>query len=163
MAFLLLSCDTADEQRLFNDAVFEEPEGYTYTDEGGRMQMNDKGEYISFDENDWQTGPAFIGSISVDPIYPNPTDGSLVIIPVSITDFDGFPNGLYLRAFGNFEPRSLYLIDEIFDASAGSHAFRFDPSLLSAAGDLSSIKGLHRLFVTDAQGNLVSYGDLLIQ
>ncbi len=159
----LVSCDSVQEQRLFNDAVFLEPQGYTFTDEGGGLPLNDKGDYISFDDDDWRIGPGFTGSVSVDPAYPNPSDGNLIILPISINDFDGFPGGLFLRAFDNSNPPLLRQVDEIFDASAGSFAFRFDPSLLSIAGDISSIRGLHRLFVMDAQGNLVSYGDLLIQ
>lgn len=148
-------CDTFNEQNEFADAAWEEPPaGITRTDEDG--------EVLQRDEDDWRTAPLYQGAIDFDPAYPNPTAGRRrVTLPFLVTDFNSISGSLILRGFDN--RGNFVSLDEVRDAGqTGFHTFSFPASLLSTSGDLSSIEGLHRLFVLDARGELVTYGDLRV-
>ena len=138
------------------------PSGITRTDGGGRVVLTDNGTPVSEDLDDWRVAPLFAGTVRFDPAYPNPTFTDLVTVPFVVQQFDALPGGLALRGFDN--TGRFVLLDEAFDATQpGAYAFVFSPSLLSASGDVTSIRGLHRVFVVDAQGTLATYGDIQIQ
>lgn len=156
LALGLLSCDTFNEQNQFADRAWEEPPaGFSRTDEDG--------EVLSTDEDDWRTAPLYRGAIRFDPAYPNPTRGERrVTVPFATTDFNSISGGLILRAFDN--DGNFVALDEVREAGqTGFHTFSFPATLLSTSGDLTSIQGLHRLFVLDGRGELVTYGDLMIE
>lgn len=150
VAFLLFAasgCDTAEQQKEFEDDAFSAPSGYTHTDEDGQILGND--------EDDWRTAPAYSTRVLIDPAFPNPaTAGDFVTIPVQVREFDSILGGLEVISYDeNGIPRRL---DEIRDASdPGAYIFTFSPSLLG-------VRGLTRIFIVDSRGELVSYGDLFI-
>jgi len=146
LSVLVVACDSQGQQDEFvNDAELP-PSGYTSTDI--------LGEVLSEDRDDWRTAPLYAGKIRIDPVYPNPSAGQFVTIPVSVLEFGGGQGGVVLRAEDN--QGSLRLIDELLHAEQpGAYILRFSPSVLSRTG-------LIRLFIFDRLGELISYGDLKV-
>jgi hypothetical protein len=72
-----------------------------------------------------------------------------------VLDFDAVRGGLILRAF-NASGRFVLLDEERDATQPGAFIFSFSPALLGQTG-------LHRLYVFDGFGEIVSYGDLLVQ
>jgi hypothetical protein len=141
------ACDTQNQQNEFSEEAARPPAGYTSTDASGRILQDDT--------NDWRTSPVYIGKVRVDPAYPNPVSTEFVTIPFTVLDFDAVRGGLVLRAFNT--SNNFVLLDEERNATQpGAFIFSFSPGLLGAPG-------LFRLYVFDAFGEIVSYGDLLIQ
>jgi hypothetical protein len=144
---LLPACDSQKETERFEDEASLAPAGFTRTDEYGDV--------LSGDEDDWRMAPRFFGKVRVDPAYPNPVGTGIVTVPVSVLEFDGVGGGLVLRA-RNSSGR-LMILDDIPDAgSPGAYVFQFSSVLLARTG-------LVRLFVMDLRGELISYGDLMIE
>ncbi len=145
---LTAGCDTADLQKDFEDRAFATPEGFTQTDDTGKI--------LSEDQDDWRTAPAYIAGVLIDPAFPNPArPGSFISIPVRVTNFDTVQGGLELVSYD--ANRIARRLAEIRDArDPGSYVFRFN-------GNLLGVSGLTRVFIVDNLGGLVSYGDLLIE
>lgn len=161
-AFLLVACGGADLQREFEEEAGRPPSGITRTDATGALIRDASGDPVQVDSTDWQAGPLYAGAIRFDPAYPNPVRSGVVTIPFVVPFSNSLAGGIRLRGFDDVG--RFVLLDEVLDASlTGAWTFVFSPTALSAAGDLSSIRGLHRLFILDSRGRLVSYGDLLIE
>ncbi len=147
LSSLLVSCDSVNQQEAFAEAANRAPEGFVQTNEGG--------EVISEDEDDWRTSPFFRGRIRIEPAYPNPSSGSFVTIPITILDFNAFRGSLVLRGFNT--SNRFILLDEIPNASdPGVYVFNFSTTLFGA-------KGLQRVFIFDTLGELISYGDIMVE
>jgi hypothetical protein len=146
-AVLLWSgCDTAEQQRDFEEEARQPPEGITRT--------NDRGEVQSEDADDWRTAPRYATIIIVDPAFPNPTSGE-VTVPISVREFDAVAGLLEVGSFD--ETGRFRRLDVIEDASApGTYVFIFNPLVLGRSG-------LIRVFVLDAGGEIISYGDLQVE
>lgn len=142
-------CDTQGAQKDFIDEAGQPPRGIT------RILDNAYGGTIcSEDADDWRTSPVYSGIILIErPASPNPVGGSsLVTITIRVLQFDRVLGSLVVRSFGN--ANTLIVLDTIIDASSpGEYVFQFSPSLLTE-------NGLHRLFIFDSIGELVSYGDI---
>lgn len=147
LAIVSAGCDTQENTEAYVAAASREPVGYTKTDTQGTVTTED--------QDDWRTAPIFIGKVRIDPAWPNPTRGTIVTIPVSVLEFEAVRGGLVLRTR---DPSGrLSILDEIPDAtSPGAYVFQFTPALIGRTG-------LVRLFVLDRFGELVSYGDLLLE
>ena len=143
---LWMGCDSKDQQREFEDDANLPPAGITETDNNGQLRNQD--------DDDWRTSPFFFGKVRVDPAFPNPTLGQIVTIPVTILEFNAVRGTLDLRA--RDPSQRLILLDQIRNTDTGAHIFQFSPGLLGTVG-------LHRLFVFDSAGDLISYGDLLLE
>jgi len=144
---LFTGCDSQEQQDEFVQDAGATPEGFARTDNTGRILQDD--------ENDWRVAPIYGGKVRFDPAYPNPVAGEFVTIPVTILEFNSIQGGLTLRA--RDASGSLRTLDDILDASdPGAYIFRFSPTLLNRTG-------LVRVFIFDRLGELVSYGDLMIQ
>ena len=143
----LSSCDSQQQQDDFEQSASNTPANFARTDSQGAI--------INDDKDDWRTAPIYGGKVRFDPAYPNPATIDFVTIPVTILEFNSIQGGLRLRARdANNVWRTL---DDILDATdPGAYIFRFSPALLARTG-------LVRLFVFDQLGELVSYGDLMIQ
>jgi len=141
---VLARCDTADLQRDFVDAAEAPPGGFTRTDQNGGV--------VDADEDDWRTSPIYVGRITVEPAYPNPVTSGLVTIPFRILQFDEVSRGVYVRAFD--ADGSLIPLGETVDTSGpGLYTVTINPVQLGTAE-------LHRVFLMDAFGELISYGDI---
>jgi hypothetical protein len=145
---VLASCDTQEAQEEFVDDANQVPAGVTVI-----LDDSFGGTVCREDADDWRISPIYNGVVFVDrPPVPNPASGELVTITLRVLQFDRVRGGLVLRAFG--AANSLLILDSILDAgSPGEYVFQFSPSLLST-------NGIHRLFVFDSFGEIVSYGDL---
>lgn len=144
---LLSGCDTQDRQDEFAAEAGRPPAGFTETTAGG--------EVVAEDEDDWRTAPVYFGAVRVDPASPNPaTAGDLISIPITTFPSDRVPGRLSLRALNNadrfFEIQSLEL------QGSGLYGFSFDTAVLPR-------RGLQRVFLFDGVGELVSYGDILVE
>jgi hypothetical protein len=150
LALILLAsagCDTQEAQNEFLDQAAAPPRGYTATDADGNV--------LERDEDDWRTAPTFIGDVSVSPAFPNPVTDGFVTIPFNVSQFDRIVGGLELYARDG--SGRLVRLDEVLEANVpGSYIFSFSPGLI---GD----DGLQRVFISDGQGLLVSYGDIFIR
>ena len=146
-ACLTAGCDTQDLQDEFAEAASLPPQGIVQTDAQGNI--------LEEDEDDWRTAPLYRGVLRVDPAYPNPASETFITIPVTVTQFNAVRGGLTLRVYNN--ARELVALDQILEADApGAYVFNFASGLLPRTG-------LHRLFIFDGAGEIVSYGDLLIE
>lgn len=147
LALLVGACDSQRDTEAFVAAASQEPAGFTRTDTQGTVTAEDS--------DDWRIAPIFLGKVRVDPAWPNPTRGTVVTIPVSVLEFEAVRSGLVLRTRDN--SGRLSILDEIPDAtSPGAYVFQFTPALVGRTG-------LVRLFVLDRYGELVSYGDLMLE
>ena len=149
---LLLSsgCDSQGDQNDFADEASSPPAGITVTDDGGQI--------ISEDGDDWRTAPVFRGTVRVEPAYPNPVGAEVVYLPVTVLPAGAGRNiqgGLALRARDE-TGRCCFTLDVLPEArEVGGYSFNFSAGLLGI--------GLHRLFVFDGSGELVSYGDVRVE
>ncbi|GIV61572.1 hypothetical protein GQ464_001375 [Rhodocaloribacter litoris] len=146
----LAACDTQrDEQEAFVAMAERSPEGFARTDAAGNILQDDP--------DDWRTAPFFAGKISFRPPYPNPTRGEPVTLPFVTLEFNAVSNRMVLRTRDPADPRRLLLLAEVNNAAeTGGHEFRFSPIQIG-------VTGLHRLFVFDATGELVTYGDVMLE
>lgn len=145
----LAGCDNQGAQEDFIAEAGLAPSGIT------RILDNAVGgEICSEDADDWRTSPVYSGIVLVERgASPNPVSASsLVTITIRVLQFDRVRGSLAVRAFGS--GNTLVVLDTILDAgSPGEYIFQFSPSLLSE-------NGLHRLFIFDGIGELISYGDI---
>jgi len=141
-----VGCDSANEQKSFLEDAQAVPSGITSTDANGGV--------VSEDADDWRTAPVYVGRIVVDPAYPNPFSNGVVTVPFRILQFDEVVGGLFVRAFDT--QGRLFSLGEVLDTSSpGLYTITINPAQLSTTG-------LHRLFIQDVFGEIVSYGDLMI-
>ncbi|MDA1029457.1 MAG: hypothetical protein O3B41_10455 [Bacteroidetes bacterium] len=147
LIFTLSSCDSQQQQEDFVESASETPNGFARTDSHGAILVDD--------EDDWRVAPIYGGKVRFDPAYPNPATIDFVTIPVTVLEFNSVQGGLSIR--GRDASGTLRTLDDILDATdPGAYIFRFSPALLARTG-------LVRLFIFDRLGELVSYGDLMIQ
>lgn len=144
-AVLATGCDSGALQDKFAEEASRPPSGYTVTDRNGAVTNEDP--------DDWRTSPVYTGKVRVEPAFPNPTTGESITVTVSILEFDGVRGGLYLRAR---QPNgNLLLLDTVQDDAPGTYLLSFSPATIARSG-------LVRVFLFDSAGEIVSYGDVLI-
>lgn len=147
IAVLFLGCDSQGQQDEFAEDASGPPNGFVRTEDGG--------EIIEDDPDDWRTAPVYAGKISVRPAYPNPADvEDVVTVSFNVTAFGAVRAPLRLEVLRD---RGLFVLESI-DAAGdpGAYAFTFSAALLGRTG-------LHRLYVFDGGGEIVSYGDVMVQ
>jgi len=147
--FIASGCDSQGQQDEFASEASATPSGFVRTVDGT--------EILDDDLDDWRTAPIYAGKVSVRPAYPNPAAvQDFATVPFSVTAFNAVvaPVQLKARRDGNGPLITLETIDRAGDP--GSYAMTFSAARLGRTG-------LHRLFLFDAAGELVSYGDLMVQ
>ena len=142
-------CNSQSRQEEFEDQAFgETPSGFVRTLDGE--------EILSEDSDDWRTAPVFETDVIIRPASPNPVAVSgFVSIFVSILRLP--PGRLYAytrNASGRLE--RLTPGGTISHSGNGFQEFRFSAGLLGE-------RGLHRLFIFDEAGVLISYGDVMVE
>ena len=147
-AILLGSCDAQGAQDDFVTEAGVPASGITKI-----LDETFGGTICSEDPDDWRTSPVYNGIVLVERgATPNPASSALVTINIRVLQFDRVRGSLSLRSFGN--GNTFIFLDTILDASSpGDYVFQFNSSLLSE-------NGLHRVFIFDGVGELVSYGDV---
>jgi hypothetical protein len=147
-ASFLGGCDVQNLQDAFAEDAARAPSGISPTDARGAATG-------TADADDWRTAPVYAGRISVTPAYPNPVAAeAFVSLPVSILDFEGVFGGLTLQAYD--ASRRLRTLAVSRDNGPGAFVLSFSAALLGRTG-------LHRLYLFDGRGQLVSYGDLEVR
>ena len=147
-SLLLSSCDAQAAQDDFVTEAGLAPMGITKI-----LDSDFGGEVCSEDADDWRTSPVYNGVVVVDRgATPNPASSTLVTIELRVLQLDRVRGSLTLRSFGN--GNTFMFLDTILDASApGIYVLQFNSALLQE-------NGLHRVFIFDGVGELVSYGDI---
>ena len=148
IAAIGIGCDNQGAQEDFIAEASADPAGIT------RILDNDFGGTIcSEDPDDWRTSPVYASVLLIErPAFPNPatgaSDGTIIL---RVLQFDRVRGGFVLSTFGNGNlPVELGRIPDA--SSPGEYALQFSPSLLAE-------NRLHRLYIFDSIGELVSYGD----
>lgn len=143
------ACDTQGEQDDFARDASAPPSGFVRTTDGA--------EIIDDDLDDWRTAPVYAGRISFRPAYPNPASiDDFVTVPFSVTAFQEVAAPLQIKTVRESD-RLLITLETVEEAAdPGSYAFTFSAARVGSTG-------LKRLYIFDAAGELVSYGDLMIE
>ena len=145
-------CDNQAAQEEFIDEASALPSGITKILDSDFVNADDG--VCSEDPDDWRISPVYAGVVFVDrPAFPNPITGaSQGTIVIRVLQPNRVQGGFILSALGNGSvPIELARIP---DASLDNfYDIRFSPSLLAE-------NGLHRLFLFDSLGELITYGDL---
>lgn len=145
---LLPACDVQNLQDAFAEEAARAPTGITPTDARGASTG-------PADADDWRTAPAYAGRVRVSPAYPNPAPlGDFVNLPVTILDFEGVGGGLTVQAYD--AGRRLRTLAVSRENGPGAFVLAFGASMLGRTG-------LHRLYLFDGRGQLVSYGDIEVR
>jgi hypothetical protein len=154
-ASLVFSCSSADEaQKRFEQEAFRGASGFT--------QTNSSGQIISNDPDDWRVSPLFAGFVEVSPIYPNPTTGEIVTLELLVLSLNTV-NGIDIGFFDDFGNFILLNFDERIPLPTGPTGFFLDPRRINPSGTIAGAVGLHRIFIFDRRGNLISYGDIKVE
>ncbi len=162
LSIVWVGCDSQEAQNRFEDEAARAPSGIVRTTTDGRIQVDGSGNEIENDLDDWRTAPNFAGIVRFDPAYPNPSPDILITLPVLVQQFNALSGGLVLRGYD--DTSRLVRLDELPQATQpGSFTFVFSPRQFSSAGDISVARGLHRVFVFDVRGEVVSYGDVRVE
>ncbi len=152
---ILAACSRNSAQDKFESDARKAPTGITRTDASGRILSNDP--------DDWRIGPMFQGFVDISvPAYPNPSQNQRITIDLIISGLESV-NGIevYTRtALG--EPLFLYEIPDRPIPIGVSQIF-FDPISLSPFRTYDNAIGIHRIYIYDRNGNLISYGDVEIE
>ena len=147
-----MGCDNQAAQEDFIDEASAAPEGITKILDSDFVNGSDG--ICSEDPDDWRISPVYAGVVFVDrAVFPNPATGaSQGTIVIRVLQPNRVQGGFILTSFGNGNvPIELARIP---DASLDNfYDIRFSPSLLQ-------VNGLHRLFLFDSLGELITYGDL---
>ena len=155
-------CDGAAEQDQFADEASAPSAGFT--------QTTGSGDVVQADADDWRQAPFYAGQFYVSgPAFPNPAtlaDG-VVTLNVQVSFDDVFQGGLRVSARPPadapcYRDNRTCFISNIQlkpEASrAGGHSFQLPMTDLRRHGP-----GLVRVLVLTASGEIVSYGDVLVQ
>jgi hypothetical protein len=156
LLFALLGCDSAnDDQRAYELSSFAEPEGITRTDVSGRI--------LSLDESDWVIGPVFQGLVDVFiPVFPNPVGNQAVRIDLNVNSIDAI-NGLRVVTMDeNGISRTLVTYPQA-PLPTGIVSIAFLARTLDNTGIFTNARGLHRVWLYDRNGRLITYGDILVE
>ena len=162
--FLLITafnaCNTAsDDQRKFEDEAFSRPEGYTATDRNGNIIDGQE------DPDDWRIAPLFRGYVQevFTPAFPNPVPPNVDNVSIEILiEMPNSVNSMILYGYDvNGNRRILSKIQDTNEAKI--YEFTFRPNELSNIGSGGSIPDLYRVFLTDGNDDLITYGDIMIE
>ena len=158
LSFILLAgCGQSDDQREFEREAFAAPDGFTKTTNGVDIE--------SEDPDDWRISPFYQGLVDIEaPAYPNPVETS---DQVRIENFnrdqavtrlrtivwfaeEGFEQDVPSGNYDNLESNSITTIS-------------INPRELSRFDNPESWVGLKRVILLDQDGNVISYGDIMVE
>lgn len=155
LAWALGACEDSAAQKKFESEARRTPNGITETDATGRI--------IRTDPDDWRISPYFQGFVEVQtPAYPNPTGPERVTIDLFVTGMEAV-NGI--EAYGRTALGEPILLYEALDPNiqVGLVQVFINPSDFSRIGRYQDAIGLHRVFIYDRRGNLMTYGDIRVE
>ncbi|MCH8495823.1 MAG: hypothetical protein LAT57_09365 [Balneolales bacterium] len=152
---LISSCSRDSDQEQFEREAFASPQNITETTAGG--------EIIATDPDDWRIAPLFQGYVEVfQPPYPNPSPGTRFTLEILITGLESV-YGLEIYTRDTLGRPSLIYTDNRRPMPPGITDIIIEPVWLSPTGNYNGALGIHRIFVYDGSGNMITYGDLLVE
>lgn len=149
------ACEDSTAQKRFEAEARKPPTGITRTDATGRI--------LSTDPDDWRISPYFQGFVEVQtPAFPNPTTSQRVTIDLFVTGMEAV-NGI--QAYARNSVGEAVLLFEAIDPTIpiGLTQIFINPTDFSRIGRYQDAIGLHRVFVYDRRGNLMTYGDIQVE
>lgn len=156
----VIGCNTANEdQRKFEDEAFSEPSEYTATDRNGNIIEGQE------DPDDWRIGPLFRGLIEVNiPAYPNPVTPGIDDVTLELlVDLNESIHGLRIYGYNENDNRVSLIAPVDQTLEARFYEFTFNPDQLSYTGSSGNVSGLHRIYITDSNDELITFGDVMIE
>lgn len=154
-AWVSTACEDSAAQKRFEAEARKTPNGITETDATGRI--------IRTDPDDWRISPYFQGFVEVQtPAYPNPSSGERVTIDLFVTGIEAV-NGI--EAYGRTTLGEPILLYEALDPNiqVGLIQIFINPTDFSRIGRYQDAIGLHRVYLYDRRGNLMTYGDIRVE
>ena len=154
LLFSLMSCTRNDAQRDFEKEAYSFPDNFTETTNQGEVQ--------NVDDDDWRTSPLFQGLIEIVPPYPNPVStNQLVQFEVEVTGVQSV-NGLeVLVRMEDNSFRTLYTDFETLQP--GLTTFQINPIEFAEFGNPEGARGLNRIYIFNANQQMISYGDIMVE
>ncbi|REL37673.1 hypothetical protein DYD21_07770 [Rhodohalobacter sp. SW132] len=157
---IISACGQDDDQRDFEQEAFSLPDGITQTDNSGQIVEGNE------DPDDWRVAPFFQGLVYIDPLpFPNPVQVSDVL-RIHVDPFQEALNGLIILVISenaaNREPRQIYNHAQS-PLPPGPTVVDLNPIQFSWNNTAQNARGLHRLILVDGSGNVISYGDILVE
>lgn len=148
------SCTRNNAQRDFEQDAYSAPAGFTET--------TAQAEIISLDEDDWRTSPLFQGLVDVIPANPNPVATNQTIrIDVEVTGINSV-NGLEVLV--RYPDNSFGTLYQNFETlNPGINPIFINPIELGLDGSPEAARGLKRIFIFDANNQMISYGDIMVE
>ncbi|MDI6400667.1 hypothetical protein QLX67_01580 [Balneolaceae bacterium ANBcel3] len=163
-------CDKSRDQVDFERNAYQIPDSFTETDAGGRV--------LRQDDRQWNIAPMFQGLVEIwNPAYPNPTSGGqTVTIELEIRGID-MVHGLYPFTL-NMDKLERYPLYNAGDPDgityyrntleSGIIFLDIDPYILASiygsyTAAQSENEGIHRIFLYDRHGNMITYGDIKLE
>lgn len=154
MILLVFGCTRNDAQREFEEEAFSLPRNFTQTTQQGEVE--------SVDEDDWRTSPLFQGLVQVNPPFPNPVNTSQAIqFEVEVTGVQSVNGIEVLVRFDDNSFRSLY--QDFKTLQPGLTTFQINPIEFAQFGNPEGARGLNRVFIFDANSQMISYGDIMVE
>jgi len=151
---LTTSCTRNNAQRDFEQEAYTAPAGYTETTEQGSVQ--------NVDQDDWRTSPLFQGLVNVVPAYPNPAATNQTIqIELEITGINSVNGAEILVRLPDNSFERLDIIQETLNP--GISNLYIDPLNLGIDRSPEAARGLKRVFIYDLNGQMISYGDIMVE
>lgn len=156
---LVFSCAQSEAQKEFEQQAFTAPSGIWEMTATGSHPENGEN-----DSTDWQIGPNYVGSISIQtPPYPNPVSysGSIQLL-INVNSFQAV-NGLQIYAFR--QPGQsvgpLYVHQGQLDP--GFLNIRINTEQFASSTGTGNFGSLYRLILYDGNLDVISYGDIEVQ
>lgn len=153
-----LSCTRNDAQQDFERDAYKTPQNFTETNHTGKI--------ISTDEDDWRISPLYQGLVHVNPPFPNPVSSSDNLqFEIEITGVQSVSGLEVITRYDNANPTSGFktLYFETQTLMPGLTTFTINPLELGRNDVIESARGLHRIFIYDGNGNMISYGDVMVE
>ncbi|HET8865892.1 MAG TPA: hypothetical protein VFM80_09340 [Gracilimonas sp.] len=151
---LIMGCTRNDAQREFEEQAYSAPNNFTETTSQGAIQ--------SVDEDDWRTSPLFQGLIEIVPPFPNPvTTNQTVQFEVEVTGVQSVTGIEVLVRLADNNFRSLYQSFQTLEP--GLTTFPINPIEFGINGTPEAARGLNRIYIFNANNQMISYGDILVE
>lgn len=152
--FSFAACSQSDDQREFEQQAFSTPDGFTETENNGDIVEG------RADPDDWRVSPFYRGLIDVFPPYPNPVlTNDRVTFEVSVAGIDAVDG---FRVYALYNGSSLFPLYQEFQRPLPPGLLSVSLNPLDIAEIRENPQGLYRIIVLDAEGNVITYGDIRV-
>ncbi len=155
---IVAGCSQNDDQREFERMAYSAPSNITETNAVGEITGNE-------DHDDWRVSPFYQGLVDVDtPAYPNPVQ-TTDEVRVEIFNRDDAVTSLRVVVFfaeAGMERDIQSGRQDPLPANSTT-VVSINPRELSRFDTVEDIVGIKRIIFLDATGNVVTYGDILVE